>query len=137
MGRPYRPVRELEAHLARGELEFALALARAIAVERERPLELAVTVRFLPLIASERPEDYDLWTLRWLERWCGELGRRASIDDALEIVQGLAEIPVDPERGLETIKVVSASLIRSCERGSDARPAAPPRAASADTSRAR
>lgn len=110
MGRPYRPVRELEAHLARGELEFALALARAIAVERERPLELAVTVRFLPLIASERPEDYDLWALRWLERWCGELGRRASVDDALEIVQGLAEIPVDPERGLETIKGVSARL---------------------------
>ncbi len=108
MGRPYRPVRELEAHLARGELEFALALAKAIAVERERPLDLAVTVRFLPLIASERPEDYDVWTLRWLERWCGELGRRASIDDAAEVVQGLAEIPVDPQRGLETIKAVGA-----------------------------
>ncbi len=101
-------MRELEAHLARGELEFALALARAIAVERERPLELAVTVRFLPLIASERPDDYDLWTLRWLERWCGELGRSASIDDTLEVVQGLAEIPVDPERGLETIRAVAA-----------------------------
>ncbi len=108
MGRPYRPVRELEAHLARGELDFALALARAIAVERERPLELLVTLGFLPLIAAERPADYDLWTLRWLERWCGELSRRASVDDALEIVQGLAEIPVDPERGLETIKAVAA-----------------------------
>ena len=27
MARPYRPIRELEAHLDRGELEFALALA--------------------------------------------------------------------------------------------------------------
>jgi hypothetical protein len=108
MGRPYRPVRELEAHLDRGELEFALALARAIAVERERPLDLALTIRFLPLVARARPADYDLWTLRWLERWCAELGPRASIDDAVEIVQGLAEIPVDPEAGLETISAVAA-----------------------------
>lgn len=103
-------MRELEAHLDRGELEFALALARAIAVERERPLELDVTVRFLPLIASERPDAFDVWTLRWLERWCGELGRRASIDDAAELAQGLAEIPVDPERAMTRVSEVSARL---------------------------
>ncbi len=101
-------MRELEAHLERGELEFALALARAIAVEREQPLDLAVTIRFLPLIASERPEAFDVWALRWLERWCGELRRLASIDDGVEVVQGLAEIPVDPERALRVIEAIGA-----------------------------
>ena len=110
MARPYRPVRELEAHLDRGELDFALALARAIAVERERPLDLDVTVRFLPLIASARPDAFDVWTLRWLERWCGELRRHASIDDAVELAQGLAEIPVDPERAMERIRALSARV---------------------------
>ncbi len=108
MGRPYRPVRELEAHLERGELEFALALARAIAVEREHPLDLELTIHFLPLIAAEKPEAFDVWSLRWLERWCGELRRSASIDDAVDVVQGLAEIPVDPEHGLEAVRVVYA-----------------------------
>jgi hypothetical protein len=108
MSRPYRPVRELEAHLERGELDFALALARTLADERERPLELELVIGFLPLIATRRPEEFDVWSLRWLERWCGELRRRASIDDAVEVVQGLAEIPVDPEHALESIRAVSA-----------------------------
>lgn len=108
MSRPYRPVRELEAHLERGELEFALALARAIAVEREQPLDLAVTIRFLPLIAADRPESFDVWALRWLERWCAEARRRASVDDAVELAQGLAEIPIDPERALQVIEAICA-----------------------------
>jgi hypothetical protein len=112
MSRPYRPVRELEAHLERGELEFALALARALAQERERPLDLDVTVRFLPVIAAQRPDSFDPWSLRWLERWCAELSRRASIDDAVDIVAGLAEIPVDPDQALERISVVSLRLRR-------------------------
>jgi hypothetical protein len=108
MMRPYRPVRELEAHLARGELEFAIALARTISDERARPLDLELTIRFLPLVAAQRPDAYDLWTLRWLERWCGELRGAASIDEASEVAAGLAEIPVDPERALETIRAVGA-----------------------------
>ena len=117
MPRPYRPVRELEAHLERGELDFALALARAVVQERERPLDLDVTIRFLPVIAAQRPEIFDVWTLRWLERWCAELRRRASIDDALDIVGGLAEIPVDPDRALEAISVVSLRLRRGSAGG--------------------
>jgi hypothetical protein len=109
MSRPYRPVRELEAHLARGELDFAIALARAVGDERERPLELEVTLGFLPLIAVQRPEAFDVWALRWLERWCGELRERASIDDAVDVAQGLAEIPVDPDRGLASIRGVSTA----------------------------
>jgi hypothetical protein len=106
MSRPYRPIRELEAHLARGELEFAIAIARVAASERARPLDLELTLRFLPLVAEQRPDAFDVWTLRWLERWCGELRGRASIDDAVELVDALAEIPVDPERALARIAAI-------------------------------
>jgi hypothetical protein len=113
MGRPYRPIRELEAHLRRGELDFAIALAKMAASERPRPLELELTVRFLPLVAVQRPDDFDEWTLRWLERWCGELRGRASIDDAVDLVAGLAEIPIDSERALQVIAAVCARYRRS------------------------
>jgi hypothetical protein len=106
MARPYRPVRELEAHLERGELDFAMALARGIAAERSRPLELELMLRFLPLLAVQRPEAFDPWALRWLERWCGELRGRASVEEALEVVGGLAEMTVDPEGGLRTARAV-------------------------------
>jgi hypothetical protein len=105
-------VRELEAHLQRGELEFALGLARAIAQERERPLDLDLTIRFLPLLAVQRPELFDGWALRWMERWCGELRTSASIDDAVDVVAALAEIPVDPDRAFETIQAVSLRIRR-------------------------
>jgi hypothetical protein len=108
MSSPYRPARELEAHLDRGELDFAIALARGLVDERARPLELDVTLRFLPLVAVQRPDAFDVWTLRWLERWCEQLRGRASIDDAVELVAGLAEIPVDPEHALHAITEVCA-----------------------------
>lgn len=108
MGRPYRPARELEAHLDRGELGFAISLARTVVTERGRPLDLDLTIRFLPLVAVQRPEAFDLWALRWLERWCEELGAQASIDDAVELVAALAEIPVDPDQALGTIRVIRA-----------------------------
>ncbi len=101
-------MRELEAHLDRGELDFAIALAWVVARERGRPLDLELTLRFLPLIAAQRPDAFDQWTLRWLERWCGEQRGRASIDDAVDLAGGLAEIPVDPEHALETIAAITA-----------------------------
>jgi hypothetical protein len=104
MGRPYRPLRELEAHLAAGELDFAITLARVVADERDRPLELSLMLRFLPLVAAQRPQDYDVWALRWLERWCRELRGEASIDEAVDLAAGLAEIPVDPERALARMR---------------------------------
>jgi hypothetical protein len=113
MSRPFRPVRELEAHLQRGELDFAIALAKMAARERVRPLELELTVRFLPLVAVQRPDDFDVWTLRWLERWCGELRGQASIDDAVDLVTGLAEIPIDSEHALQAIAAVCARYRRA------------------------
>ncbi|MGA2454730.1 MAG: hypothetical protein ABSG93_14530 [Solirubrobacteraceae bacterium] len=108
MSRPYRPVRELEAHLDRGELDFAIALARVAARERTRPLDLELTVRFLPLVAEQRPDAFDVWTLRWLERWCAERHGQASIDDVVELVDGLAEIPIDPEHAMQTVTAICA-----------------------------
>ncbi len=108
VSRPYRPVRELEAHLDRGELEFAIAIARMAARERGRPLDLTLTLRFLPLVAVQRPDAFDVWALRWLERWCEELGGVASIDDAVELASALAEIPVDPDRALRTLAAIRA-----------------------------
>ena len=67
-----------------------------------------MTLRFLPLVAAQRPDAFDEWTLRWLERWCGELRGHASIDDAVELVAGLAEIPVDPDHALEAIATIWA-----------------------------
>ena len=101
-------MRELEAHLDRGELDFAITLARVAAQERARPLDLRLMLRFLPLIATQRPDEFDVWTLRWLERWCEELRGRASIDDAVELVEALAEIPIDPERALRRIAAIGA-----------------------------
>jgi hypothetical protein len=110
MVRPYRTLRELEAHLDRGELDFAIALAKVLAAERGRPLELELLVRFLPLVAEQRPQAFDEWTLRWLERWCAQLRGQASIDEAGELALGLAEIPVDPQRALARINAVQAAL---------------------------
>jgi len=90
MARPFRPLRELEGHLDRGELDSATLLARELALERERPLELELTLRFLPLIAVQRPERYDSWALRWLERWCVELRELACVDDAAGVASALA-----------------------------------------------
>jgi hypothetical protein len=107
MSRPYRPLRELEAHLGRGELDFAIALARVAAQERRRPLDLTLMLRFLPLVAVQRPEAFDVWALRWLERWCRELRGVVSVDEAVEVAEGLAEIPVDPESALQRIRGIT------------------------------
>ena len=110
MVRPYHPARELEGHLDRGELDSAIVLAHALTRERGRPLDLEVTLRFLPLIAAQRPDAFDPWALRWLERWCGERRGRASIEDAGELAAALAEVPVDPERALHTIAALHERL---------------------------
>jgi len=107
MGRPYRPLRELEGHLGRGELDFAIASPGWRPRSAGGPLDLGLMLRFLPLVAVQRPEAFDVWALRWLERWCRELSGAASVDEAIEVAEGLAEIPVDPESGLRRIRSIS------------------------------
>lgn len=106
--RPYRPLPELEGALERGDLEFAITLATELSGERGRPIELDLALRFLPLVAARQPGSFDAWALHWLERWCRELRGRASIDDSVDVARGLAEIPVEPERGVNAVLKVSA-----------------------------
>ncbi len=100
--RPYRPMVELEAALERGELDFALALAAEVTVERRAPLDLGLALRFLPLLAAARSERYDAWALRWLARWISET-REATIERAAEIAVGLADLPAEPRSAFESI----------------------------------
>jgi hypothetical protein len=99
--RPWRPAAELEKALERGDLRYAVALAEEVRQERGRPIELATAARFLPLIATASPGEYDAYALRWLGRWVVETGN-ATIEQAAEIAASLADLPVEP-RMIETI----------------------------------
>jgi hypothetical protein len=101
--RPYRPAVELTAALERGELEFAVALAAELSSERRRPIELDLALRFLPLLAAQRSEDYDAWALRWLERWVAETAG-ATIERAAEVAAALADLPSEPHTALASIR---------------------------------
>lgn len=101
--RPFRPVRELEHAIARGDLRMAVALAKDIAAERERPIGLDVALGLLPLVASQELDAYDAWACRWLARWLEE-SRKATIDTAAELAARLAELPVEPQESLEAIR---------------------------------
>jgi hypothetical protein len=101
--RPYRPVVELEAALARGELDFAVALAAELSSERRRPIDLDLALRFLPLLAAQRSGDYDAWALRWLERWIRETSG-ATIERAAEVAASLADLPSEPHTALASIE---------------------------------
>ncbi len=93
--RPYRPLVELEGALARGDVDFAVTLAVELAEERRRPIELGLALGFLPLIAAQRPREFDAWALRWLARWLAETPA-ASIEQAAELAGLLADLPAEP-----------------------------------------
>jgi len=94
--RPYRPSAELDVALERGELQLAVALAREVAEDRRRPVDLALALRFMPLVAAQRPHAYDMWACRWLVRWLTETDG-ATIDQAVDVAAGLAALPVEPD----------------------------------------
>jgi hypothetical protein len=93
--RPWRPAAELESALARGDLRFAVSLAEEVRLERGKPIELSLAARFLPLIASASPGEYDAYALRWLARWVTETGS-ATIEQAAEVAASLADLPSEP-----------------------------------------
>jgi hypothetical protein len=101
--RPFRPVRELEHAIARGDLRMAVALARDIASERERPIGLEVALELLPLVAAQELDAYDAWACRWLARWLGE-SHKATIDTAAELAATLAELPAEPDGSIDAIR---------------------------------
>jgi hypothetical protein len=93
---PYRPVRDLEYAVDRGDLPMAIAVAKDFAREYGRPIPIGLALRLLPLVVAQRQEEYDRWACRWLARWLTEtLG--ATIDQTAEIAGALAELPTEPQ----------------------------------------
>jgi hypothetical protein len=90
MSRPYRPEVELQGALDRGELSWAMTCAAEV-----KRVDLATALRFLPLVAEQRPGEYDRWALRWLARWLGE-APDATIEQAAETAATLADLPAEP-----------------------------------------
>ncbi len=102
--RPFRPAKEFEVAVERGDLQLASAIARDIARELERPIPLERALELLALGAAQRAGSYDAWALRWLARWASETPN-ATIDQALDVAAGLAALPIEPE-AIETIRRV-------------------------------
>jgi hypothetical protein len=90
MPRPYKPEVELRGALDRGELSWAITCAAEV-----KRIDLQTALRLLPLVAAEKPEEYDAWALRWLARWASETGT-ATIEQAAEIAASLADLPSEP-----------------------------------------
>jgi len=104
--RPYRPVRELEAAIARGELDFALAHVKEVARERGAPLDLGLALGLLTLVAAQQRQAYDAWALRWLARWIAEADE-PTIAQAAGVAASLAEMPHDPPVAADEIRRVA------------------------------
>jgi hypothetical protein len=100
---PFRPVRELEHAVERGDLRMAVAIAKDFAREHGRPLPLGVALKLLPLVADKRPQSYDAWARHWLMRWLSE-GREPTIEAAADVAASLAELPSEPLTADETIR---------------------------------
>jgi hypothetical protein len=73
------------------------------AEDRGWPIDLDTALRFLPVVAVQRPEHYDARALRWLARWISE--EPATIERAAEVAVQLADLPTEPA----VIDVIRAS----------------------------
>jgi hypothetical protein len=100
---PYRPIRDLERALERGDLAMAVAAANDISREQGRPIPIDVALRLLPLVAAHEDDAYDRWACRWLARWLSEMPA-ATIDQAAEVAGTLADLPVEPYESLQAIR---------------------------------
>jgi hypothetical protein len=93
--RPWKPAVELDGALERGDLDYAITLAAEVAHDHGRPVDLGTALRFLPAVASQRPDEFDAWALRWLTRWIDETPQ-PTIGRAAEIACSLADARAEP-----------------------------------------
>jgi hypothetical protein len=93
--RPFRPKVELEGAIDRGELIWAIDLAKTLTEESGQPIDLALALRLLPLVVVQRPGEYDAWARRWLSRYLAEAA--PTIAQAAQVTGALADLPVDSE----------------------------------------
>jgi hypothetical protein len=91
--------------LERGDLRCAVTLAAEVAEDQRRPIDLATVLRFLPLIARERPSEFDAWALRWLARSASEMP--TTVEQAAEVAAGLGDLPSEPTY-LKTLRAACA-----------------------------
>jgi hypothetical protein len=102
--RPWKPAVELDGALDRGDLRYAITLAKE--VSERRPIDLDLALRFLPLVAVQQTAEYDAWARRWLIRWLGE--RPTTIEQAAEVAATLADLPAEP-MAVEAIRQMTRS----------------------------
>jgi hypothetical protein len=103
--RPWRPKDELDGALERGDLPFAITVAKELALERH-PVDVPTALRFLPLVAQQRPQEYESWALRWLARWLQE-SVEPTTARAAEVSACLADIPLEPEQAMSALREVA------------------------------
>jgi hypothetical protein len=102
--RPWKPASELKGALERGDLRFAVTLAREVTEDRHgRPIDLDLALRFLPLVAEQQPEHYDGWARRWLARWMDE-APAPSISSAADVAAALTDLPMEPVAAREELE---------------------------------
>lgn len=86
------------------QLQQQIAHASSLTQARGGPIAPETALRFLPLVAEQRPDEFDAWACKWFCRWLAE--KRATIDEAAEVAASLADIPTEPE--------AAASLATAC-----------------------
>jgi hypothetical protein len=92
---PHRPIKDIESHLRKGELQLAIAAAKDFRHEHNQPIPIAVALLNLPVVLVQRTDDYDRWACRWLARWLTET-HDLNPERAANIAEGLVEIKLEP-----------------------------------------
>jgi len=103
---PYRPLKDVERALERGDLRMAVAGARDCAHEYGHAIPLDIAVKFLPVVVAQTPDAYDGWALRWLARWSTESPKR-TIERAAVLAAALADLGSEPVASWKTITGLS------------------------------
>jgi hypothetical protein len=91
---PWRPIKEIEHCITRGELDMAIAISKDARRENGHPIPVKLALELLPLVINQRTDDYDAWARHWLGRWLEQSG--ATIDKAADVAVALAELASEP-----------------------------------------
>lgn len=113
---PFRPLKEIEREIERGDLRMAVAIAKDFAAKHGRPIPLAVALKLLPLVAAKRPDRYDAWARRWLIRWLTE-GQEPTIEAAADVAASLADLPSEPALADDAIREAARLAPNARNRG--------------------
>jgi hypothetical protein len=101
---PYRPLKDLERYLDRGDLKMSIAAAKDCQAHSGQTIPLAIALRFLPLVAADHA-GFDAWACRWLSRWLTET-RAPTIEQAAELAGCLESLASEPD----TLRVILGML---------------------------